>query len=147
MGDPSLFPKNSTLATLLEQVNCSQCLVGHVETHYETGQILCDIGVVSGSDMTVEAALTKLAFVLGRDEWSLAQKCQVRGGVGVRLHDLIFRQAMTENIRGELTTMRVKDTQQMTSLSAEFIPRLAAYMRLSSAHEMRTSNWEAPDYR
>jgi hypothetical protein len=28
--------------------------------------------------MTVEAALTKLAFVLGRDEWSLAQKCQVK---------------------------------------------------------------------
>lgn len=39
-------------------------------------QALKEIGVISGSDMTVEAALTKLAYILGRTDFLLEEKRQ-----------------------------------------------------------------------
>lgn len=59
------------------QVNCTQCASGTVEEIYETGSVLRECGVISGFDMTVEAALTKLSYVLGKDEWTLETKKQV----------------------------------------------------------------------
>ena len=46
-------------------VNISQCLSGTVEMErYDTGYQLQDIGVISGHDSTVEAAVTKMMHLL-----------------------------------------------------------------------------------
>lgn len=47
-------------------VNVTQCLYGNVEMHrYGTGQHLEKLGVVSGHDITTEAALAKLMTLIG----------------------------------------------------------------------------------
>ena len=70
-------PSDADWLTVIEQavrerdlvvVNCSQCHGGAVEQAlYGTGAGLADAGVVSGRDMTPEAALTKLYCLLAQD--------------------------------------------------------------------------------
>ncbi len=68
--------------------NVTQCIGGQVEMSiYDTGNRLCQAGVVGSGDMTTEATITKLMFLLGQ---GLSQR-QVEEG-------------MLKDIAGEIST-------------------------------------------
>ncbi|NRA72718.1 MAG: asparaginase [Gammaproteobacteria bacterium] len=88
-------PQDKSLLDTLKQandagivvVNLSQCHRGKVNmTGYATGNCLIECGVISGHDMTIEAALTKLHWLLSKD-----------------LTGEKIKQLMGQNIKGELT--------------------------------------------
>ncbi|WBA42478.1 asparaginase [Hymenobacter canadensis] len=68
-------------------LNVSQCEEGRVlQGRYETSAYLTDLGVLGGDDITLEAAITKLMFVLGLEQ-SAAET----------------RRLLTHDLRGEIT--------------------------------------------
>lgn len=55
--------------------NVTQCQGGRVmQGHYETSAKLAQLGVVSGSDITSEAAITKMMYILSKQNLSLDEK-------------------------------------------------------------------------
>lgn len=67
-------------------INCTQCLRGTVSASYATGKVLIDAGLIVGGDMTPEAALSKLSYVLAKTDISLDAKKKMMG----------------QNLRGEM---------------------------------------------
>ncbi|XP_067469463.1 60 kDa lysophospholipase isoform X2 [Thunnus thynnus] len=66
-------------------INCTQCLKGTVSASYATGMALKKVGLIAGGDMTPEAALTKLSYVLAKKTDLDTQK-----------------KMMAQNLRGEM---------------------------------------------
>lgn len=88
-------PQDPALLNVLSQanengiviINLSQCQRGRVNmSGYATGNALHKCGVIGGADMTIEAALTKLHWLLSKNE-SLER----------------IKKIMQQNIAGELT--------------------------------------------
>lgn len=83
---------NQRIKTLIDLgvvvLNVSQCDTGSVLQHkYATGIHLAHSGVMSGKDITFEAAMTKMMYLLGCDELTQAEK----------------NHYLTQNLRGEVS--------------------------------------------
>ena len=68
-------------------INVTQCTTGYVDMcRYETGRKLNTLGIISGMDMTAEAAITKLMVLLGQN-----------------FDDAKLRELISNPIRGEMS--------------------------------------------
>lgn len=76
-------------------VNVTQCLRGTVRPDYAAGRALEEAGVVSGLDMTAEAALAKLTWLLSDASLDVAA----------------VRRLVGEDLRGELTPTKLVDAE------------------------------------
>jgi len=98
-------------------LNVTQCPVGTVEDGvYETNTSLKSIGVIGGGDITTEAALAKLSYLLSIDDISPSQ----------------IKKYLKEDLRGEMTRVKKK---KVFSLTDESFIRHVAEALISFEHE------------
>ncbi|EDL97433.1 lysophospholipase [Rattus norvegicus] len=74
-------------------VNCTHCLQGAVTSDYAPGMAMAGAGIISGFDMTSEAALAKLSYVLGQPGLSLSDR----------------KKLLAKDLRGEMTLPTTDD--------------------------------------
>ncbi|XP_052009728.1 60 kDa lysophospholipase-like isoform X2 [Xyrauchen texanus] len=102
----------------LVMINCTQCLRGTITTSYATGKVLSDAGLVAGCDMTPEAALSKLSYVLARKDLSTQEK----------------KKMLSRNLRGEM----IADLEgaKLTLSDSRFIQVIAKSLSISCKEEL-----------
>ncbi|XP_007942814.1 60 kDa lysophospholipase [Orycteropus afer afer] len=105
-------------------VNCTHCLQGPVTSDYAAGVALVGTGLVPGSDMTSEAALAKLAYVLGLPGLSLDDR----------------KQLLAQDLRGEMTlpASELEPALRGSPLGHQ----VAQFLRLSNSQEF-SAVWDA----
>lgn len=114
-------------------MNITQCANGKVDPSYETGNALIEAGVIPGSDMTPEACLAKLSYILSKDEWSLEQKREVSHETC--MHCLVDMSCLVQmvrtNLRGELSVIREQHVEDIHLVQA-----IAHTLKVSTSDEM-----------
>uniref|UniRef100_A0A8C5V0T2 asparaginase n=1 Tax=Microcebus murinus TaxID=30608 RepID=A0A8C5V0T2_MICMU len=99
-------------------VNCTHCLQGAVTSDYATGMAMAGAGIISGLDMTSEAALAKLSYVLGQPGLSLDDR----------------KELLAKDLRGEMTVPTADERQPL--LLGSTLGRGAAWLlSLSGSQE------------
>uniref|UniRef100_A0A1A7XH10 asparaginase n=1 Tax=Iconisemion striatum TaxID=60296 RepID=A0A1A7XH10_9TELE len=99
-------------------MNCTQCLRGTVSASYATGKVLMDAGLIAGGDMTPEAALSKLSYVLAKDELGLDAK----------------KKMMADNLRGEMSANL--EGAKLSLSDSRFIQVIAKSLSISCKEEL-----------
>ncbi|CAG0881117.1 unnamed protein product [Cyprideis torosa] len=98
-------------------LNITQCHKGGTgAAAYATGQALLRNGVIPGSDMTPETAISKLSYVLSKSEWPMEMK----------------KQKLMESLRGELTKYEVAGP----SSNLVFITAIGKSLGLTTSQEL-----------
>ncbi|XP_066550266.1 60 kDa lysophospholipase isoform X2 [Amia ocellicauda] len=110
------FKKASDRGVLM--INCTQCLRGSVTESYATGKDLSNAGLIAGCDMTPEAALAKLSYVLAKQQLSLAEK----------------RKMLSENLRGEMIASF--QGAKLSLRDSRFIQVIAKSLSISCKEEL-----------
>ncbi|XP_060938618.1 60 kDa lysophospholipase isoform X2 [Limanda limanda] len=98
-------------------MNCTQCLRGTVVATYATGAVLTVAGLIPGGDMTPEAALTKLSYVLAKTDLDLNA----------------MKEMMGKNLRGE---MSCEEKPKLGLRDSRFIQVIAKCLSVSCKEEL-----------
>ena len=85
-------------------------------------KVLQEAGVVPGHDMTTEAALTKLSFLLGQKQLSCKEQ----------------KTKMGQNLSGEMTLLDLSHSAQFSIRDTKILTLVAETMRVTSA---KVSTW------
>ncbi|XP_069391208.1 60 kDa lysophospholipase isoform X4 [Paralichthys olivaceus] len=99
-------------------INCTQCLRGTVSASYATGMVLMEAGLIAGGDMTPEAALSKLSYVLAKTDIDLEAKKKLMG----------------QNLRGEMSVDLVG--AKLCLSDSRFIQAVAKSLSVSCKEEL-----------
>ena len=99
-------------------INCTQCQKGSVSDFYETGKALNSVHVIPGNDLTPEAALTKLSYLLGKG-----------------LTSETVKQLLKISLRGELSLPHVDKFSQKSKAISDVLDNVLNLQTLNETQE------------
>eukprot|EP00835_Amoeboradix_gromovi_P004729 NODE_388_length_9508_cov_0.225954.p1 type:complete len:659 gc:universal NODE_388_length_9508_cov_0.225954:4627-6603(+) len=136
-------------------INCTQCGKGSVIDSYETGAVLNKVGVIPGNDMTVECALTKLSYLLGKQLplQSIREllKSSLRGELSIpEIDQFSIKSNAITNVLDKVLGNSTASTLEATSAGAESLKRAlypGLFITACSTNNIKAINDMLDDYK